>query len=87
MTPKLSKIAPRNLFRALTRPPAPFNLGEELEFCRNADNLEFFLAMVEEVKGRLSQLSLTSKDGKKNIFVTVTSLDIFPKGWTESNGI
>lgn len=83
----LSKIAPRNLFRALTRPPAPFSLGEELEFCRNADNLEFCPAKVEEVKGRLLQLSLTTKDGKKNILSTATSLDIFPKGWAESNGI
>jgi len=82
----LSKIAPRNLFLALSFQPAPFNLGEELEFCKNGDDLEFCPAKVEEVKGRL--LSLITTDGKKkNILSTAASLDIFPKGWAESNGI
>ena len=83
----LSKIAPRNLFHALGRPPAPFNIGEELEFCRSVDDLEFCPAKVEEVTGRLLQLSLTTKEGRKYILSTVTSLDIFPKGWAESNDI
>ena len=83
----LSKIAPRNLFLALTRPPAPFNLGEELEFCTDVDDLGFRPAKVEGVKGRLLQISLTIKDGTKNMLSTATSLDLFPKGWAESNGI
>ena len=84
----LSKIAPRNLFLALARPPAPFNIGEELEYCKGGEDLEFCPARVEEVKGRLLQLSLTTRDGKKkNVLSAATSLDMFPKGWAESNGI
>ena len=84
----LSKIAPRNLFLALNRPPAPFKPDEELEFCQDADNLQFCPGKVESVKGRLLQLSLTTQDSKKkNILSTACSLDLFPKGWAESNGI
>ena len=84
----LSKIAPRNLFLALARPPAPFNIGEELEYCKSGEDLEFCPARVEEVKGRLLQLSLTTRDGKKkNVLSAATSLDMFPKGWAESNDI
>ena len=83
----LSKIAPRNLFLALSRSPAPFNPGEELEFCRNPNDLQFCPAKVEGVKGRLLQLSVSTKDGTKNLLSYATSLDLFPQGWAESNGI
>ena len=81
----LSRIAPRNLFMALAKPTAGFKPGDKMEYCTSADTLEFVRAVVREVRGHILELSVESREEK--LLTTDGSMDIFPEGWCDSNGI